>query len=229
VKIIVIAISCVFIPCFLEAQGTFQNLDFEQATIVPFGGGNTNLVQVSAALSHWTAYTGGSAPPGAILYDTATAGGPALSIQDSHSPVVQPLQGNYSVLFQVGVANASTVALAQTGQVPTNSASINFYAQGTANLLLTFGGNSIPLTLLGTTPNYSILGGDMSAFAGQSGELRFTASYFSTFSLDNIQFSSQSIPEPSAVAVFGVGTLTLALIRGRFQSRTGKKRILRED
>jgi hypothetical protein len=39
---------------FLQAQ-TFQNLDFEHATIVPYGNGSDSLlIQASAALLDWT-------------------------------------------------------------------------------------------------------------------------------------------------------------------------------
>jgi hypothetical protein len=48
----------------------------------------------------------------------------------------------------------------------------------------------------------------MSQFAGQTGELRFTA-VNSSGRLDFIQFSNQPIPEPSTVGLFAIGVLLL--------------------
>lgn len=191
-----------------KAQGTFQNLDFEQANIVPVGGSDTNLVEASAALPYWSVYVN-SNPQTSILYDTATAGGPAVSIQDSLSPVAQVLQGNYSVLLQVGVENGSSVAIGQTAQLPQDAASIIFYTEGPQNLQLTFASNLIPLVQIGATASHSIFSGDISSYAGQSGELRFTATYFSSLTLDNIQF----VPEPSAFVLFAFGGLFFGLCR----------------
>jgi hypothetical protein len=56
-----------------------------------------------------------------------------------------------------------------------------------------------------------IVGGDISAFAGQSGELLFTALPQTASVLDYIQFSNVPVPEPSICGVFGVGALLLAL------------------
>ena len=71
---------------------------------------------------------------------------------------------------------------------------------------MTFSGQVIPLTQVGSGPNYSILGGDISAFAGQNGELRFTAG---SGVLDNIQFSPIAIPEPSTVSLVALAGLAL--------------------
>src|SRR5205085_2653446 len=87
----------------------------------------------------------------------------------------------------------------QSGQIPVGARSIQFYAAG--NIGLSFGGQQIPLSSLGSGNNYVVFGGDISAFAGQTGELRFVGNGL----LDNISFSSQAIPEPGGAALLAVG------------------------
>ena len=78
---------------------------------------------------------------------------------------------------------------------------------------MSFAGQPIPLSLLGSTPTYGIFGGDVTAFANQTGELLFSGYAV----LDNITFSGQAIPEPSvpALATCGVLLAGLAFLRQR--------------
>jgi len=50
---------------------------------------------------------------------------------------------------------------------------------------------------------------DVSAYAGQSGELRFTSPWLASGLLDDVRFSSVAIPEPSALALCSLGVLIL--------------------
>ena len=59
--------------------------------------------------------------------------------------------------------------------------SVQYY--GTTPLSITFQGQQIPQYVLGSTSTYTIYGADISAFAGQTGELRFSGGGF----LDNVQ------------------------------------------
>ena len=78
---------------------------------------------------------------------------------------------------------------------------------------VTFAGQLLSLFELGSGPSYQIVGADVSAFAGQTGELKFLMPRFgpvgnmSASYLDNIQFSNQPIPEPSAFYLIGLGAL----------------------
>ncbi len=101
-------------------------------------------------------------------------------------------------------------ALAQTGTVPASAQSVRFY--GLAEFAVSFAGQTIPISQLDTTPHYNIYGGDISIFANQTGELRFTGGGY----LDNIHFSSQQVPEPSMFGLFGFGALLLGWrLRGK--------------
>ena len=115
--------------------------------------------------------------------------------------------GQYSVQLQNAFPVATDVpALAQTGTLPADSQSIRFYSEApfAIGLTVTFSGTQIPLSFLGNTANNKqIWGGDISGFAGQTGELRFRGSG----TLDFIQFSNQPIPEPSMFGLIGIGVL----------------------
>jgi hypothetical protein len=95
--------------------------------------------------------------------------------------------------------------------------SIQFYVNQSsfATFQVTFGGNIIPTTQIGTGPNYDIMAGDVSAYAGQMGELRFTAPPGEGGFLDNIQFLTTPVPEPGTLALLAAGAVLLRLRRGR--------------
>jgi hypothetical protein len=184
------------------AQSTFQNLDFESAMIIPIPG-DPHMVAISNALPGWSAY--GNYAGDNILYDDLSLGAPAISIQDAagFEPV---LEGNYTVYFQGSFPGGQIVpALGQVGTVPSTAHSILYFAQ--APFTVTFGGQPIPTTAVGSGPNFTIFGGDISGFTNQTGELRFQGGGL----LDNIVFSSQAIPEASVSALAGLGAVLLSL------------------
>jgi len=74
---------------------------------------------------------------------------------------------------------------------------------------MTFGGVLVPMFRLASTAGYDVFGGDISSFAGQTAELRFTGPANSGGYFDNIFFSNQPIPEPSALSLFALGSLLI--------------------
>jgi hypothetical protein len=98
-------------------------------------------------------------------------------------------------------------AIGQTGQIPASARAIIFYAD-TVPIQVSFGGQILPVFHLDDgIVGYHPYGADVSSFAGQTAELRFTG--IGGGSLDFIQFSSQAIPEPDvpALSVLGAGLL----------------------
>jgi len=205
----------------VQAQGTFQNLDFEAATVLPLPPGQAETsVTVSAAFPSWIAYKGTNVTS-TVSHNGLSSGGVVLSIL---GPSFSPrLQGDFTALLQAGGLSSSfpvySAALAQTGTVPSGILSIMFYSLGDRPEV-TFNGQLIPTALLGNGisssggATYEILGGDIASYAGQSGELRFTSyapqgQFGSSTLLDNIFFSNQQVPEPSVFCLFGVGALML--------------------
>ena len=192
-------------------QGTFQNLDFEQARIIPIVGNPLypEAVATTNALPGWTAYIGGS-PVDVVLHDDVSLGAALVSIHDSNS-VVTVIQGRYTVQLQPSYpGGATSAAVGQVGTVPNTAQSIRFYGNGPISA--SFAGQQIPLSVLGSGSSYTVYGGDISAFAGQTGELRFqgiVAPFGFGSSLDNIFFSDLPVPEPSTFGLFALGALLL--------------------
>jgi hypothetical protein len=110
-------------------------------------------------------------------------------------------------------------SIAQTGFVPLGIQSLEFkaweWAPSTSILSVSFNGNDLSPVVIGTGANYILYGADLSAFAGQTGQLEFTSVFNnngpSWIELDDIGFSTTAVsPEPSIVALGGIGGLVFA-------------------
>ncbi len=194
------------------AQG-FINLNFEQAVINASGAPQFQIV-ASNAIPGWTAYISG-APQDYIVYDTISLGAAAISIHDTND-VYPMIQGVYFILLQSATQSfplgPQSAAIGQTAQIPVTAQSMTFWGQANA-LSLSFAGQSVSFAQTGTTANYNIYTADVSAFSGLTGELLFTAPFKSSGRIDNIQFSSTPLPEPSTLALTALGTLLLGYRR----------------
>ena len=195
-------------------QGTFVNLNFEHPLLplveTPPGSG---LVPITNALPGWTAYTYSTTPDYRVYYNSITLGSGSIDFLGPGSGYPS-LEGSYFVRIQISFDGLTIPALAQVGMVPSTAQSIRFYAHSYITPpIVDFGGQQIPVVILGgSSSTYYIWGGDISAFAGQAGELRFLGDY----SLDNIVFSNLPIPEPS---VFGLSALGGLLLGWRVMGR----------
>jgi hypothetical protein len=187
------------LPNLAFAQG-FSNLDFEKAQIV-FNGYS---LSVSNAFPGWTV----TAPY--IVYDTVSLSGNSIAIWDTNSPYnVAPIHGKYFVALAGGNTPglAVPISLGQTGTIPLGTESMTFWGN-IGNLQITFGGQSLAFSEIGSTANYNIYGANISQFAGDTGQLLFSLPpYAGSATLDNIQFSTSQIPEPAILGLFGLGSL----------------------
>ena len=139
------------------------------------------------------------------------------------------IDGNYTVALQAGYESGNpggvNTSLEQTGVVPAGDQSMEFKAwqliPGTLSVSLN--GNNLPLVTLQTTANYTLYGVDISSYAGQGETLAFTALQPSTglsfVELDDITFSTSSVPEPSPVILTALGGLIFTVFRRRIASR----------
>jgi hypothetical protein len=108
----------------------------------------------------------------------------------------------------------NTASIWQTGQVPQTARSLYFISNPSGAVPLfqvTLGSVSIPVTEMGGTTKYTIWAGDISAFAGQTEQLMFTAPPGLGGYLDQITFSPIAIPEPTTEALLSVGGIVLGL------------------
>ena len=70
---------------------------------------------------------------------------------------------------------------------------------------MSFGGNPLATQRIGGTARFHVLAADVSALAGQSGELRFSQ----TGMLDGISFSTLPVPETNALWLLLAGGIVL--------------------
>jgi hypothetical protein len=157
---------------------------------------------------------------------------PYVTLQDSNSHYFPSLQG-YSVLLQGGTlggglttGNTNGASIFQTGQIPTTSQSLTYLGSGA--ILVTFNGQLLPSIAISNATTYTVWGVDISAYAGQSGELRFTSPWVPSplffpglGLLDDIRFSPAAIPEPSALVLCSLGVLILFGAMKRPNQRIG--------
>lgn len=174
---------------------------------------------ITNALPGWSGYIGGEEVD-RIVYNTRALDSATISIHDSGSDSFQPLLGDYSVFLQGPsfAAAPASAAISQSGQIPQDAKSLRFLASPTSSLEVMFAGQSIPLVEMNATATYRILGGDISAFAGQSGELRFSVLPQHSGLLDSIFFSPQPIPEPTVLGLSAVAAIVLVMHRWRQSS-----------
>jgi hypothetical protein len=109
--------------------------------------------------------------------------------------------------------------------IPADAASLRFAVDVLAGpiqgLFVSVNGQDLPFALIGSYTNVAngyagILGVDTSAFAGQVATIAFSG----FFVLDDIQFSSQSIPEPSAAVLTLIAGGVLPYMYRRYRRKT---------
>jgi hypothetical protein len=231
-------ISVIFTAAFFSLAETcfsqsFINLNFENAhfTVDPSGNFPPYSVYASNAIPGWTAYLG-SVPQIDVLSNETTLGSAMVSIQGTNLPdfetftgFVEPaLQGRWSIFLQgfFGNTNALTggtpivASIGQTGQIPLTANSLLFWGYFPYNnntFSISFNGQDLTWLAVSNALNYTVYGADVSAFAGQTGQLLFSAGANAYAELDNISFSTLPVPEPSAFALTALGTLLLGFRR----------------
>lgn len=207
----------------VSGQG-FVNFDFENP-ILPLMPVYFQ-VPASQAIPGWTVYmassTYGTNQLEQIVYNTIDLGGGGAFLEDANAPSgggPPPIQGAYSVLLHGSrAAGPYTFSIGQTGPIPLTAQSLTFFAQA-YNYQVTFNGQLISFNVLSNAANYSVYGADISNYAGQTGELLFSALGYSQDTsagyllLDNIQFSSTPIPEPSVLGLLALSGILFGLRR----------------
>jgi hypothetical protein len=203
-------------------QGAFQNLGFESGNIPP-ATPISSLVSTNAGLPGWTVYlfqpAFGVEPLPQVVYDGTSTGGAFVAINDAKTGFgFAPLQGTFSaVLYAGGGPSDQSATISQTGLVPAGTMSLRAFMQWSLVApIVMLGGQNINMVPLQTFPNYTLYGGDISAFAGQVVALSFTEpppapAVASELILDNIVFSTQGVPEPSFFALSALGALLLGV------------------
>jgi hypothetical protein len=194
------------------AQGSFENMNFELANPGTF---SSFSVPVSNALPYWKVSLG-EVQQTDVGYNAFSTGATSVTLV---GPGYGPIDGNYSVLLYGG-ETASSASISQTGLIPAGTQSL-FFDVGTSlyseALEVLIGNQSIPFSAVGSGPNYTRYGANISAWAGDTEQLTFWAleetSEPNEWELDDIIFSPNAVPEPSPLAMTGIGGLLFALYR----------------
>jgi hypothetical protein len=204
----------------------FTNLDFEAANVSEYPV-NTMNVPISAALPGWSVFSinpaGGTNAGNQMWYDVLSTGGAGISINDKNTGFgFLPIQGNYSAILFGG--GGYSTGIDQTGLVPVGSESLQMEITTLGGPLtpfvVTLGGQMINMVPLGSFPEYTLYGGDVSAQAGGVEILSIiepppAGTPPSVLVLDNIFFSTSPVPEPGTLALVATGAVLLGLRRGR--------------
>jgi hypothetical protein len=218
----------------VPAQGTFQNLWFESATLVPVPE-SSSYYDFTQAFPGWAGYVG-TTGDGLTAYNglpMATAGFSIVDRRYSTAPGMPGgvIQGNFTAVVISGISGVGEMfdaTLEQTSLVPAYAESLQFEAFFDSNhsqgsyFSVSLGGQTLSLVTLGSGANYTLYGADIQGWAGQTAELAFTTHTNFEWSvpaylyLDSIQFSPQAVPEPSIIAFSALGALLLGWrMRGR--------------
>jgi hypothetical protein len=194
--------------CEGKSQG-FVNTDFESANLA---GHPTGLIPATNAFPGWIVNAQ------YVIYDDVSLSGNSISIyQPSSSFPAPPIQGSYYAALASGNTPGlgQTISLSQNGTIPLGTQFISFWGN-IGGLQISFAGQSLAFSETGSTANYNIYTADISSFAGQSGQLLFSMpAYVTSATLDNIQFSTSAVPEPSTLALSALGGVLLIARRLR--------------
>jgi hypothetical protein len=191
------------------SQGTFANLDFE----LPIPPLNHFILPIANAMPGWRAYIEVSEVD-TVAYNTIALDGAAISLHDAGSIYFQPLLGQYSALLQgtSSLVPQRSASLAQIGQVPSDAKSVEFVAgKESSSFHVSFAGQALQLYHIGSLADFNVFAADVSGYAGQSGELRFTAEPRERLLFDAVYFSpAPVVPEPTVASLVGLGGLLYA-------------------
>lgn len=184
-------LAIVIVAASARGQG-FVNLDFEEATNLP---PPNSSVAVSNALPGWSAFAGTN-QLSSIIYDPGGGGTFYVGLYGSNNAV---LSGNFSVVL------GGSSSISQTGLVPASAESLLFEMKIIVGggVVVSLDGQDLSYSTISTFSNYVVYGADISTFAGQTETLTFSDG--GSYELDNIQFSSQVVPEPGGLALLGLG------------------------
>jgi hypothetical protein len=176
-------------------------------------------------LPGWSAFVG-TRQVAYVYYNGLSAGGAFVNLITAYTSDTGQylIAGQYTAELGSGAAFiggadiVTSTAIAQTGLTPLTAQSLRFavrpFGSYISDLAVTFNGQDLPLLPLAAGSNYlAYYGADISMFAGQTGELRFTERPISNpnaeIFLDSIQFSDQPIPEPGVVGLVAVAGVLL--------------------
>ena len=226
-----LSLSCLYITATrLSGQGssgqsTFQNWDFESTTVQTPPPRQSSVVPFATAFPGWSGIVGG-VPQSSALVNGFSLGGAFISLSGPKS-LTPVIDGKYSALL-IGTDSGPpmSASISQSGVVPAGTESIQMKVSSFINLTtpgffsVTLGGSTIPMVPLSVSASYTLWGGNIGLFAGSMETLTITAPIPPTpnennVTLDDISFSTQFVPEPGTLALWGLGGSLMAVLLRR--------------
>jgi len=209
------------LPISVGLAEPFQNLNFENSN-VPYASNASAIVSAADAFPGWTVRETNTVLT-TVPYNAFLSPGANVALNSLGPTGHGALEGLFNAYLNGWYS--SDCSIAQFGTVPAGADTLYFRAGGgwsVEALTLTFDGHVLTPVVVEGLPNvaWGALEADVSAFAGLTGELRFTIRdvqapegqwLFSNFYLDDIQFVP--VPEPHVWALFGLGAIALAAAR----------------
>jgi hypothetical protein len=225
-----LTLACLAVSAmFSGAQGSFQNLDFESARLI-FVPPNSQQIATTNALPYWSAYYGTN-----LLSSIPYIGYPStplpVDLQSRTNGGV--IDGNYDIFlgyypssFGFGSATNTLGSISQTGLVPAGVQSLLF--KGNLDdpyhpITVSLGGLDLSYVAISNALNYTLYGAAIPpSLAGQTETLIFSAGANGQLGggiLDDIEFSTVLVPEPSSISLLCLGGGTLFYLRRRRRKR----------
>ena len=205
-----ITLAVVILCCEIAFGQGFVNLGFENTTLTPIlVNPLSGYYATNATVPGWDwsphGTFGNGDPNTTVAFNNLALDAPYVTLHGTNDPYgYTAIRGKYSILLQGGspfVSSASYASIGQTGQIPSTAASIIYWGGA---LQVTFNGQPLAFNAISNAPNYTIWGADILAYAGQTGQLLFTTPWQTSAFLDNIQFSSSPVPEPSILSLLSI-------------------------
>ena len=209
-----VLVFLIVLPIHFARSTTFTNLNFESVrqplTIVdPLTGG----VSAAQAIPGWHVFVGGT-EVSTLLYNGKAFGPAWMSLYSRAYDPIFAIEGNYFVQIYSGLVSplptGAGVAITQTGLIPPDAVSLQLKTwRAPTPFEISIGGSTLSMTPVFTGSNYVTHAADISAYAGQELELCIGVTYDGiapggqTHALlfDDIQFSTEPIPEPPVIAL----------------------------
>ena len=222
-----LSLAGMILCCEIASGQGFVNLGFENTTLTRvLVNEYSGYYSTNATIPGWDwsphANAGYSDPNTTVAFNDLALAASAVTLEGTNGPY-RAISGKYSILLQGGssfVSSASYASIGQTGQIPSSALSLIYWGGA---LQASFNGQPLAFYAMSNDPNFTVWGADISAYAGQTGQLLFTAPWQTTALLDNIQFSSSPVPEPSVFSLFICGTFLIFYRVTRPKTRIGNK------
>ena len=199
----------IFAALNISARGQdFTNLNFESAYNLPGNPENGESVPVTNAIPGWAAYgSDGDVALVNIYYVSNNISGFATEVELEGGSLA--LNGNN---LSVGLFNGGSVS--QTGLVPNDAEYLQFEANSPLNMELILGGQSLSYSDVSEGSDYNVYSANIPMdMDGQMETVTFFMQDSGNTELDDIEFSSSPVPEPSEYALMGLGGIVFGVYR----------------